>query len=93
MTLEEFQQRKSPEKLSPLLQALWHARQGNWPNAHDIAQDIYTREGAWIHAYLHRQEGDPSNASYWYRQAGRPPSQLTLEQEWEEIATELLARE
>ena len=55
-----------------------------------MAQDIESTDGAWIHAYLHRKEGDASNAAYWYRRAGKPVARATLEEEWEEIATALL---
>lgn len=69
----------------PLLHALWHDAQGNWDRAHQIAQDIETPEGAWVHAYLHRKEGDQFNADYWYRRAGRPSCKTSLEAEWGEI--------
>ena len=61
-----------PAGLSPEAMAIWHARAGNWETSHDIAQDIDTKFGSWIHAHLHLIEGDLSNASYWYARAGRP---------------------
>lgn len=79
-----------PDDLSATVQALWLAKAGRWDAAHDIAQEIPTGAGAWIHAYLHREEGDLSNAAYWYSRAGKPVSKLTLEKEWFEIAAELL---
>jgi hypothetical protein len=91
--LSEFQSLKQPPALSSLLVALWHDAQGDWHKAHELAQDIETSDGAWVHAYLHRKEGDPSNANYWYRQAGKKFPQQTLRQEWEEIVTELLKKE
>ena len=68
----------------PYLQALWYDRNGNWDKAHQIVQDIHTWEASWIHAYLHRVEGDQGNAGYWYHKANRPFSTLSLEEEWEE---------
>ena len=80
-----------PTGLSRLLQALWHDANGDWEAAHRLAQQQDDRDGAWVHAYLHRKEGDLSNAAYWYRRAGRPVSGLSLEEEWREIAGALLA--
>lgn len=79
------------DKLPALLRALWHDAQGNWAASHETAQDIVSREGAWVHAYLHRKEGDAPNAAYWYRRAGRPVVQGSFEGEWDAIATELLS--
>jgi hypothetical protein len=79
-----------PDGLSPLLQALWHDARGDWARAHELAQEVETRDGAWVHAYLHRKEGDPDNARYWYRRAGRPESTAPLPLEWDAIATALL---
>ena len=73
------------------LKALWHDRKGDWRQAHEIAQDVSSEEGAWVHAYLHRKEGDLSNAGYWYRRARRSESRADLDREWEEIAQHLLA--
>lgn len=94
MNLEKFQASlkdgEPPAELAPLLQALWWDGRGNWSKAHEIAQDVNGPEGARVHAYLHRKEGDAGNAGYWYRQAGRPHSRLALDDEWAEIATALL---
>jgi hypothetical protein len=76
--------------LSPPLSALWWAAKGNWDQAHRIAQDQAGAEGAWVHAYLHRVEGDLGNAGYWYRQAGKPVAADSLEIEWERMVSELL---
>ena len=81
-----------PAGLGRLLQALWHDANGDWDQAHRLAQEQDDRDGAWVHAYLHRKEGDPSNAAYWYRRAGRPVSGLSLEAEWDEIAEALLTQ-
>jgi hypothetical protein len=80
-----------PAGLSHALQALWHERRGDWDAAHGHAQAQDDPAGAWVHAYLHRKEGDISNAGYWYRRAGRPDASGSLDEEWEAIATELLA--
>jgi hypothetical protein len=82
--------KECPKDLPPLLQAMWHDYNGNWEVSHNIAQEINSRDGSWIHAYLHRKEGDPSNAQYWYRKAGRPVPIATIEEEWEEIVAVLL---
>ncbi len=81
-----------PAGLSRVLQALWHDANGDWDEAHRLAQEQDDQDGAWVHAYLHRKEGDPSNAAYWYRRAGRPVSSLSLDEEWREIAEALLVR-
>jgi hypothetical protein len=95
MTLDEFRQTLSaatPPPLSPLLRALWHDAKGEWDEGHRIAQDVSGADGAWVHAYLHRKEGDLSNARYWYRQTGQPAATDPLESEWTRIVTELLSR-
>jgi hypothetical protein len=79
-----------PTGLSPVLQAMWYDRRGDWTRAHDIAQDDNSREAAWVHAYLHRREGDLPNAAYWYRQAEKPVMRGDLDQEWREIVESLL---
>jgi hypothetical protein len=79
--------------LSPPLAALWWAAKGNWDAAHKIVMNEETREAAWVHAYLHRVEGDLGNAGYWYRQAGQPVAKDSLEAEWERIVTALSAGE
>jgi hypothetical protein len=95
MNLQDFKASLSgntpPAGVSLLLQALWQEAKGNWDAAHGLAQQQNDRDGAWVHAYLHRQEGDLPNAGYWYSRAGRPVSKASLEQEWEEIVTALLA--
>jgi hypothetical protein len=72
------------------LAALWWAAKGDWDEAHKIVQDEATADAAWVHAYLHRVEGDIGNASYWYRQAGKPVASGPLGTEWEAIASKLL---
>ena len=80
----------NPPELSPLLRALWLAARGDWGGAHAIAQDVDTRDGARVHAYLHRVEGDAGNAAYWYRRAGRPVPTSDLAGEWTTLAESLL---
>jgi hypothetical protein len=79
--------------LSPPLAALWWAGKGKWDAAHKIAQDENDKDSAWVHAYLHRVEGDLGNAAYWYRQAGKPVATGSVEAEWEQIASALLGGE
>lgn len=74
-----------PAGASVYLQALWHDAQGNWERAHELIQDLPDANAAWIHAYLHRQEGDLWNADYWYRRAGKKRPANTLQQEWEQL--------
>jgi hypothetical protein len=81
--------RDSAEGLAPLLAALWWDARGDWARAHELAQSVDTAEGAWVHAYLHRKEGDLPNADYWYRRAGKRRPVAPLAQEWAEIAAAL----
>lgn len=80
-----------PADASPALQALWHDARGDWERAHLCAQEDEGRDGAWVHAYLHRKEGDLGNAGYWYQRANRKPpaANVTLSEEWAQIAGEL----
>jgi hypothetical protein len=89
---ESLEQEAPPAGVSPALEALWHERRGGWERAHQIAQDIAGADGAWVHAYLHRREGDESNAAYWYRQASKPVARESLDDEWRSIAGALLAQ-
>jgi hypothetical protein len=79
----------APELNAPLA-GLWWAGKGDWDRAHGIVQDESSRDAAWVHAYLHRAEGDLGNAGYWYRQAGQPAAKDSLKAEWERIAATLL---
>jgi hypothetical protein len=94
MNSEEFRQSLKddhpPGNLLSLLQALWWDAKGDWGRAPEIAQDIQSTDAAWVHAYLHRKEGDASNAGYWYRQAGKPHCKSTTDAEWLDIADHLL---
>ena len=94
MTLDEFRQSlmatQSPAGLSLALAGLWWDAKGDWHRAHESAQQDEGMEGSWVHAYLHRKEGDQSNAAYWYRRAGKPVCQESLEKEWESIVRALV---
>jgi hypothetical protein len=79
-----------PAGLDAPLKALWLAARGDWDGAHAIAQDVDGPAGAWVHAHLHRKEGDASNAAYWYRVAGKPVCPDSLDDEWTEITRSLL---
>ncbi len=95
MTVDQFKRtlnHAAPPPVAPALKALWHDARGEWDAAHAVAQEIENPDGAWVHAYLHRKEGDLGNAGYWYRQAGRPAAEGSLEAEWTAIVAELLAR-
>ena len=96
ITFEEFLEMKDSgsiqEDIPPLLQALLLDSAGDWENAHRIAQNDPSNDGSWVHAYLHRVEGDKGNAGYWYRSAGKSISNLSLMEEWEYIALALLKK-
>ena len=95
-TTSEFRQRvdrapEPPPKLDPCLRALGLGRRGEWDASHDLVNDIDTSLGSWIHAWLHRVEGDLSNAGYWYRLADRPQATSDIETEWNELVEAALA--
>lgn len=94
MNLQEFEEsienNEPPSDMPDLLKALWWDAREDWSKAHDIAQDVDNQDGAWIHAYLHRKEGDLSNARYWYHRAGRREQQGPLHEEWRQMATAFL---
>jgi hypothetical protein len=96
MTIEQFRASlrasEPPGGLSPLLQALWWDARGHFDRAHEIAQEDSGQDGAWVHAYLHRKEGDEGNAGYWYGRAHQPHPHSSFEEEWRKISTELLLR-
>jgi len=95
MTVSELRQSAAtdgapPAGLSPELQALWLAKKERWDEAHNIAQEIHTQDGSWIHALLHLIEGDTGNAAYWYARAGRTPRSVQeIDSEWHRIAAHL----
>src|SRR5690349_20771038 len=95
MNLDTFKAtlaRNEPPELSHALRALWWDAKGDWHKAHGCAQqDEESGPGTWVHAYLHRKEGDLTNAGHWYRRAERPMATTSLEVEWATIAGALLA--
>jgi hypothetical protein len=97
MDLGEFRRTfdgdEPPKQLSRPLRALWHAARDQWDHAHRLIQTQDDVDSCWIHAHLHRIEGDLPNAAYWYSRAGRGVSKADLQTEWEEIVTALLAKD
>jgi hypothetical protein len=100
MSFAEFRRSAASDAAPPAgaglpLQALWYDARGDWDRAHTAAQEDHGRDGAWVHAYLHRKEGDTGNAAYWYARARRPVvgPEVPLETEWAEIARALLPNE
>src|SRR5919198_6321712 len=95
MDLESFRRSASAPQpaagLSLAVQALWWDAKGDWDKAHECAQSQDDADGAWVHAYLHRKEGDLSNAAYWYGQARQPVATDSLPAEWDRIVSALLA--
>jgi hypothetical protein len=91
MTSDEFlasvDRLAEPPPLSPALRALWLVKKGRWDDAHDVVNELATPMGSWIHAHLHRIEGDLGNAGYWYARAGRPAvgNRSDLDAEWNEL--------
>lgn len=97
MKLDEFIQLMEkqdifPESWPQALQALWYDKKGDWEKAHQITQNASDPDSAWVHAYLHRKEGDLINARYWYKRSGQPEFKEELKQEWEQIARDLLRK-
>lgn len=86
MTFEEFNnsltQATPSSGLSVELTALWYDGKGDWNHSHEVIQDVNSKNAAWIHAYLHRKEGDLGNAQYWYNRAGRSMPNISLDDEW-----------
>lgn len=80
----------TPPPMSIYLLALWYDGRGDWNAAHDLVNEMDGPQAAWVHAYLHRKEGDLANARYWYGRAQKRFPQLSLGEEWTEIATALL---
>jgi hypothetical protein len=94
VTLAEFRDSLAhdspPSGLTLALTGLWWDAKGDWSRAHESAQQDDGPDGAWVHAYLHRKEGDVSNASYWYSRARKRSSSLPLNEEWQQIAAALI---
>jgi hypothetical protein len=92
MTIDELKASTNVTGMPPLVQALWHDARGDWDAAHRLAQDVDDEDGAWVHAYLHRKEGDLGNAAYWYDRAKQPVAADALDAEWQRVAHHLLGR-
>jgi hypothetical protein len=94
MTFDDFRtslnRSEPPNELTPALTGLWWDAKGDWTRAHESAQEDPSQAGSWLHAYLHRKEGDQSNAAYWYKSAGKPVSRAALDEEWQYIVKALL---
>ena len=87
---ESLSGNEPPKNCSVYLYALWHDAKGEWDTAHKLIQDVADKNASWIHAYLHRKEGDHSNADYWYSRAGKKRPGISLDNEWKEIVTALI---
>ena len=83
--LKSLKDEEVPENISVYLKSLWEDGKNNWEGAHEIIQDIENENGSWIHAYLHRKEGDNGNASYWYHKAGKKMPNISLDEEWKSL--------
>ena len=94
MTFETFKDtinhESPPTELDVYCLALWHDAKGDWTYAHEVVGNLDDSKAAWVHAYLHRKEGDIWNADYWYRRAKRTRPDITLQEEWSNIASALL---
>jgi hypothetical protein len=94
MTLDEFRQSltaaEPPAGMTLALAGLWWDGKGDWKRAHESAQKDKGAEASWVHAYLHRKEGDQGNAMYWYRRAGKPVCRESLDAVWVSIVRGLL---
>ena len=81
-----------PEEFHEAVKALWWERKGKWEKAHEIIQNLEGADAAWVHAYLHRKEGDIVNANYWYARAGREIGEGDIIEEFRFIVSELLKK-
>lgn len=97
MTFAEFKSTlndsSAPQGLSVELVSLWHDGKGDWNTSHEVIQDVNSPNAAWIHAYLHRKEGDAGNAQYWYSKAGKSTPSISLDQEWQALVGYFLGKE
>lgn len=79
-----------PAGINDYLLAMWYDANGNWGKAHSMVDHLEDTTACWVHAYLHRKEGDIWNADYWYRRANKKRPAVSLEDEWDEIVKALL---
>lgn len=93
-SLTQFKESLNSERpeaaMSPQLKSLWYDGKGNWQQAHAQVDQLNDQASAWVHAYLHRKEGDTWNADYWYRKAGKTRPNISLDEEWEQLVLEFL---
>jgi hypothetical protein len=90
MNISEFTEstkESAPPQASVYLKALWYDHKNNWNTAHELVDELEDEKGCWVHAYLHRKEGDISNADYWYTRAGRKRPAVSLNEEWGQLVT------
>jgi len=87
---DSLKQPNPPTAIAGAVARLWWDARGDWTRAHESAQEDGSSAGAWVHAYLHRKEGDASDAAYWYQRAGKSVARGSFEEEWIQIATALL---
>jgi hypothetical protein len=96
MTATEFKttlnNASAPDGLSVELEALWYDGKGDWNRSHEVIQDVNSKNAAWIHAYLHRKEGDMGNAQYWYSRAGKNMPATSLDNEWNSLVEYFLQK-
>lgn len=90
MTIDEFRSAQGLKGFSVELEALWYDGKGDWNKSHEVIQDVNSKNAAWIHAYLHRKEGDLSNAQYWYSRAGKNMPTTSLDDEWKSLVEHFL---
>lgn len=91
--INSLQAQQMPEGLSVYLQSLWLDKKGDWGQAHGLIDSMAGKDAAWLHAYLHRKEGDLSNAGYWYRKAGKTQPDNSLEEEWDTLVHYFLEKD
>lgn len=88
--IESLNSHQPSAGLSPQLKSLWYDGKGDWQQAHAQVDHLNDQASAWVHAYLHRKEGDTWNADYWYRRAGKTRPNISLDDEWEQLVLEFL---
>ncbi|MEO3402933.1 hypothetical protein AAFN85_03460 [Mucilaginibacter sp. CAU 1740] len=87
---ESLESSLPPGELSPQLASLWYDAKNNWQRAHGLVDHLDDQGAAWVHAYLHRKEGDSGNADYWYRKAGKLRPVVSLAEEWKLLVEHFL---
>lgn len=93
LTFTESLKENVPPNVSVYLKALWYDAKDQWKTAHSLIDDMENKKACWVHAYLHRKEGDNNNADYWYTRAGRKRPSASLNIEWKELVNHFLPEE